>query len=974
MSKISIDRLLGSQTAKLKACYETLERVMPPYFFKSVSADELQDLLPLLLDIERKTGLQQLERADSLLMAYIKSDELNPLAVSKLMAGRRVLRLVVHESQPLPDGKVLVIEQITKGSARRETAPALTTEKLKTAYRKLYGRIPVGFDSAASRINWSEVADLDAERIASRLEMVLRVEGSDASVVRIEPRENGFQIAFAVASVAREEGLFGRTIGVLETSGFRVERSYLREFTHADKDGADFYHKAVRINTFYVTPIRRGAGSPAALAKLERELNELSWSPNSDYFEEELSFRHGFCFASVNLMRAAAEFVHSQLAFVDRNAYNSADIRRFMASYPAILRKMCDAFEARFDPAGKADPKKAAQAFGRIRREIAQVNSGVAEKDQRVRTVLASVLNFLARVLKSNYFSTGKSALAFRLDAAFMSDYEQLSPAYAAAFPPERPYGVFFFWRREAFGFQIRFDEIARGGWRTVVPRMEDNPLELGDSYEYARCEAFRECFVLANTQHKKNKDIYEGGSKMLTLLKFTGDGELKPALWAAQRGIFDAFLSLINYDDKGNLRDKSIVDATGEQEIIEIGPDENMFDDMIEWMGRRAVEKGYVLGSGIISGKSDAGINHKFYGVTSFGVHRYLLRTLRYLGIDPDADTFTVKISGGPFGDVAGNEIKLLNARNDAGKFLMPNLKIVAVTDGPAAVYDPDGIDRFELSRLVHTANLDSFNPKKLHGEGAYMIFNKPRRTESGDLFRMVTIQHGKLVDKEIDRDEFMYLFQNNICHKADVFIPCGGRPRTITPANVPAYAPNGVPSSRAIVEGANSFISPEARLELQKLGVVIVKDASANKCGVITSSYEIISGIILDEKDFQSVKTTLVREVMDILRRRADDEAEWLFSHFAPGGKPMTDLTEELSGAINAKNAELRKFLEANPQYVTDELILSHLPRIFARKFRTNLKRIPASYRRAIASVELASRIVYRLGDLSTEIRAVL
>ena len=344
MSQISIDRLLGSQTAKLKACYETLERVMPPYFFKSVSADELQDLLPLLLDIERKTGLQQLERADSLLMAYVKSDELNPLAVSKLMAGRRVLRLVVHESKPLPDGKVLVIEQITKGSARHEAAPTLSIDKLKTAYRKLYGRIPVGFDSAAARINWSEVADLDAERIASRLEMVLRVEGTDASVVRIEPREMGFQIAFAVASVAREEGLFGRTIGVLETFGFRVERSYLREFTRAEKNEADFYHKAVRINTFYVTPVRRGAGTPGALAKLERELNELSWSPNSDYFEEELSFRHGFCFASVNLMRAAAEFVHSQLAFVDRNAYNSADIRRFMASYPAILRKMCNAF------------------------------------------------------------------------------------------------------------------------------------------------------------------------------------------------------------------------------------------------------------------------------------------------------------------------------------------------------------------------------------------------------------------------------------------------------------------------------------------------------------------------------------------------------------------------------------------------------------------------------------------------------
>ncbi len=973
MNRFSIDRLMGSQTEKLKACYAMLERVMPPYFFKSVTEEELQDLLPMLLDIEKKSGMQMLERTDSLLMVYLKNNEFNPLEVSKLMAGKRILRSIVHESRPLPGGEVLVIEQIAKGTIPTETAPCCSVDELKNAYRKLYGRIPRGFDSAAARINWSEVGDLDAERIASRLEMVLRVEGCDSSVVRIEPRGRGFQVAFAVATVAREEGMFARTVSVLETFGFRVERSYLREFTRAAEGGMDFAHKAVRINTFYVTAARRGAGSAAALKRLERELNELSWSPRADYFEEELTFRHGFCFASVNLLRAAAEFVHSQLAFVDRNAYNSGDIRRFMASYPVILRKMCNAFEERFDPAGRADRRRNNAAFERIRREIAQVNSGVAEKDQRVRVVLGSVLNFFQRVLKSNYFSTGKSALAFRLDSAFMTDYEALSPSYAAAFPPERPYGVFFFWRREAFGFQIRFDEIARGGWRTVVPRMEDNPFELGDTYEYARCEIFRECYVLANTQHKKNKDIYEGGSKLVTLLRYSG-GDFKQELWAAQRGIFDAFLSLINYDAKGVLRDRAIVDDTGEQEIIEIGPDENMFDEMIEWMGRRAVEKGYVLGSGVISGKSDTGINHKAYGVTSYGVHRYLLRTLKYLGIDPAHDDFSVKISGGPGGDVAGNELKLLNARDAAGKYLMPRLRIVAVTDGPAAVYDPEGIDRLELSRLIHCANLDSFNPAKLRGEGAYMIFNRPRRTESGDVFRMVSVQHGKSVDREIDRDEFMYLFQNNICHQADVFIPCGGRPRTIITANVPAYAPGGVPSSRAIVEGANSFISPEARLELEKLGVVIVKDASANKCGVITSSYEILSGIILDAEDFQSVKTVLIREVIDILRRRADDEAEWLFSHYTPGGRPMTELTEDLSGAINAKNRELRRFLEQNPQYVTDEVILAHLPRIFSRRFRTGLKRIPDSYRRAIASVELASRIVYRLSDPATEIRAVL
>ncbi|MBQ6353056.1 MAG: hypothetical protein IJJ28_07305, partial [Lentisphaeria bacterium] len=164
MSQFSIESLLGTQTAKLKACYRTLEQLMPPYFFKSVSTEELQDILPLMLDIEHKSGLQILERADSQLLVYIKSDELNPLAVSKMMAGKRILRLVVHESNPLPDGKVLVIEQVTKGSARREATPSCSVDALKTAYRKLYGRIPVGFDSAASRINWSEVGDLDAER------------------------------------------------------------------------------------------------------------------------------------------------------------------------------------------------------------------------------------------------------------------------------------------------------------------------------------------------------------------------------------------------------------------------------------------------------------------------------------------------------------------------------------------------------------------------------------------------------------------------------------------------------------------------------------------------------------------------------------------------------------------------------------------------------------------------------------------
>lgn len=94
----------------------------------------------------------------------------------------------------------------------------------------------------------------------------------------------------------------------------------------------------------------------------------------------------------------------------------------------------------------------------------------------------------------------------------------------------------------------------------------------------------------------------------------------------------------------------------------------------------------------------------------------------------------------------------------------------------------------------------------------------------------------------------------------KSDAFVPAGGRPATINKDNWFMYLDkvqcvaaamglsniveiqDGKPSSPLIVEGANIFNTPEAREELFKHGkVTIVKDSSANKCGVITSSYEV-------------------------------------------------------------------------------------------------------------------------------------
>ncbi len=961
MEAKSIEKMYQSQESGFKKTAEMLSRVMPPYFFKSVSEAELSSIVLMAMDIENKSGIQKIERPESILMVYLKSAECNPVVTSRQFAGKRILKSIVHQSKPIDEkGDILVVEQVTKEMPEEELPARYTLEELSEAYRRQYGELPANFADAVGALCWRYgVEDLDLPRIVARLRFACEVAQRDYTLTEFERLEGGeYRITMAMAVVARTEGFYARTLELLEAKGMQVTRSYLRNFL---RGGAadDFRHKAVRINTFYARPVKAGADTPEFLSGLKRELNELSWSAQLDLFERELLQHHGFCYASVNLMRAASEFVHSQLSFVDRNAYTLPEIQRFMATYPAILRRLCDAFESRFNPAGEtvdfAAELKESEA------EILRINSGMAEKDAKVKTVLLSVVDFLGNVRKTNYFSEKKTALSFGVDPAFMKHYEALTDKYAAAFPPERPFGVFFFWRRNTCGFQIRFAEIARGGWRTVAPRPAQSALERGDAFEQARCELFRECFVLANTQHKKNKDIYEGGSKMVTLLKLTGEYDFKTELWSAQRAVFESFLALINYEDgKDTLRDHAIVDRLGRRDIIEIGPDENMFDEMISWMGDRAEEAGYTLKSGIISGKVDTGINHKHYGVTSFGVYQYFRRTLQHLGIDAEHDVFRVKLSGGPFGDVAGNMIKLLNAKKADGSYVLPGLKIVAVTDGPAALYDPDGIDREELSALVHKNNLDKFDPAKLKGEGAFMIFNSP---DADGQHPMASVKGGKLQRSMIPRDDFMRLFQNNICHEAEVFIPCGGRPQTINAGNVDGYCPNGKPSSRAIVEGANSFITPDARVTLQKRGVVIVKDASANKCGVITSAYEILSGILLDKAEFAEIHEELVSEVMDRLAFCARREAEWLFDEFnARKTALMTDLSDEVANTINAYKRDFGVLLAEHPEYATDAVLFRHLPPLFKARFPERLKRIPPAYRRAIAAVEAALEVVFR------------
>ena len=58
----------------------------------------------------------------------------------------------------------------------------------------------------------------------------------------------------------------------------------------------------------------------------------------------------------------------------------------------------------------------------------------------------------------------------------------------------------------------------------------------------------------------------------------------------------------------------------------------------------------------------------------------------------------------------------------------------------------------------------------------------------------------------------------------------------------------------------------------------MLVVKDSSANKCGVVCSSYEILAAHLLSRSAFEAQKAVIVAEVLDRLSALARLEADQL------------------------------------------------------------------------------------------------
>ena len=161
----------------------------------------------------------------------------------------------------------------------------------------------------------------------------------------------------------------------------------------------------------------------------------------------------------------------------------------------------------------------------------------------------------------------------------------------------------------------------------------------------------------------------------------------------------------------------------------------------------------------------------------------------------------------------------------------------------------------------------------------------------------------------------------------------------------------------------------------------MILLRDASANKCGVISSSYEIIANLLLKEREFLRYKDEYVNDVLEILDKRAADEAQLIFRRHRErdGLLPYTEISSGLSTEINDHYTRLFAFFAERPhlvdQPVFNKTILLHLP-VFIRSrpnFRARVKGLPPKIKFAILASEIATRIVYR-GDWETDLETRL
>ncbi|HSO67516.1 MAG TPA: NADP-specific glutamate dehydrogenase GdhA, partial [Desulfatirhabdiaceae bacterium] len=351
--------------------------------------------------------------------------------------------------------------------------------------------------------------------------------------------------------------------------------------------------------------------------------------------------------------------------------------------------------------------------------------------------------------------------------------------------------------------------------------------------------------------------------------------------------------------------------------------------------------------------------------GMTTTGIMGAFRTLISHYGCQ-EAD-LNLMMTGGPDGDLGANQIQSYQGR------------ICLIIDGGSILFDPQGLDRESLIKIAfmrHTsprANSRFFPTEKLSSRG----FMVPSDAKNVSLPDGTIVEDGALFHRGFlsDPENRRFINQANI----QAFIPCGGFKDTIHRNNVKDFL-TVFDELKFIVEGANVFFDDAARRVIAATAIRHIKDTTANKGGVFSSSVaEVLTAFLLQE-DYEAAllsdtrtRWALIRDIMTRVDRYARAETQMLIRiHEADPSVPLFELSEKTSEQIFA----LQRICEHHiGDIMADEglvwtVLENYIPSILIHRLGKEAIMNTLSveelkpYRNAIITKKLASMAFYSFG----------
>jgi glutamate dehydrogenase len=695
------------------------------------------------------------------------------------------------------EAKIVVATRRWEDDLHALLVERLGEERANRLYARYGQAFPAGYrEDNAVREALLDIEMMDALGAPPALGMNLyRPPDAEPGVLRFRLFRTGAQIALSDA------------LPILENLGARVldDRPYLIE----PADGG-----AVWIVDFGMALPAEADVALERVRPLFHEAFEAMWSGrvepdslNQLVLAAELSARE------IAILRAYSRYLR-QTGFTFSRAY----VQQTLVAHPALARALVKLFHARLEP--QRASSEAEQALVReLEAGLDRVPS--LDDDRILRRFLASI----RATKRTNAFQPGadgrpKPYISLKFDPRKMPEL-----------PKPRPMFEIFVYSPRVEGVHLRGGPVARGGLRWSDRR-----------------EDFRtEVLGLMKAQMVKNAVIVPVGSKGGFVVKQPPPPGDREALMNEGVECYKTFLrGLLDITD--NLVEgkpappQSVVRHDGDDPYLVVAADKGTatFSDIANGVAK---EYGFWLGDAFASGGS-VGYDHKKMGITARGAWESVKRHFGELGLDTQAEAFTVAGIGDMSGDVFGN-----------GMLLSRHIKLVAAFDHRHVFIDPEPgaaasfRERERLFNLPRSSWAD-YNAKLISKGGGVWPRSAKSIPLAAEARRVLGIEKKALAPNELV----------SAILKAPVDLLYNGGIGTYVKSSAESHEDVGDRANDAlrvdgrelrckvVAEGGNLGLTQLGRIEYALAGGRINTDAIDNSAGVDCSDHEVNIKILLD------------------------------------------------------------------------------------------------------------------------------